>query len=221
MSLTPYIIALVSGLFAGISPCVLPIYPALIHRLTRSKEDPKWVTVFFTLGLIGVYFTLYAIFGALTTMLGSGFLENALEWRGRLALFGAIACWLMAYATFRGGLKIPAIRLLNVEFSGGYFSALASGFVYGTFISPCNAPFMFTGILPALTSRSGIVPGLLMLAIFSIAMAAPLLLLGFASAKAMAVFGIVKKNIRKIEVISAVFLALAGFYFLYLFTLTL
>lgn len=216
-----FVVAALSGLFAGSSACTMAVYPALLNRMTGSREDPKWVTVFFTLGLSGVYFLVYVVFGAFTSFLGLDFLDTAELWRGRLTLIGALFSWIMAWSTLRGGIRLPAVRILKIDAQGGYFGALFTGFVYGTMISPCNAAFLFTGILPALVSSSSVSEGILLLAVFSFAMGLPMLLLGWASGKAIESFSILKNNTRKLEVISAVFLVAVGFYFLYLFLLTL
>ena len=214
-------VAIASGLLAGMSPCLVPVYPALLHRLTRSKEDPRLITVFFTVGLAGVYFLFYAVVGAAAAFLGMDFIESAETWRGRLTLLGALFSWFMAYVTLRGGINLPAIRLFKRESSGGYFGALATGFVYGSIISPCNAAFIVTGILPAIASSRNAFEGMLLLATFSDAMGLPILFLGWTAGTAMSLFKVLKENARRIELISALFLILAGAYFLFLFTLTL
>jgi len=75
-----FVIAGLAGLFAGGSVCTLSVYPALLNRMTASKEDPKWVTVFFTLGLAGVYFLVYALFGALTSLILQNYGAGASLW---------------------------------------------------------------------------------------------------------------------------------------------
>jgi len=216
-----YLIAIASGLLAGVSPCSVPIYPALLNNLTRSREDPKWVTVFFTVGLAGVYFLVYSVLGLVMALAGAGLVETVETWRGRLTLVGALFSWLMAAATLHGGLRIPTIRLFKTEVSGGYAGALFSGFVYGSMVTPCNAPFIFTGILPALASSRSVFEGILLLLLFSVSLGAPFLFLGWVSGAAILTFKALERNARKLEVASAVFLILAGFYFLYLFALTL
>ena len=216
-----FVIAGLAGLFAGGSVCTLSVYPALLNRMTASKEDPKWVTVFFTLGLAGVYFLVYALFGALTSVLGVDFFDTAELWRGRLTLVGALVSWIMAWITLRGGIRLPTFKLLGGNAGRGYLGALTTGVIYGTMISPCNAAFLFTGIMPAIISSKSVFEGLLLLAVFSFMMGVPMMLLGWASGKAIKTFSLLKGNTRKIEIISAIFLIAVGIYFLYLFTLTL
>ena len=214
-------LAFSSGLLAGISPCTIPVYPILLSQLTSAKKDPRWVTVFFALGMGGVYILLYMFLGAAASLLGAETLEGILEFRGRLVLLGALVAWIMAYRMLRGVHSGRTIQFLDAKTGGGYLGALVTGFIYGTIISPCNAPFLVTGILPALSVSGTLFEGIILLAVFTFAMNLPLLALGFASSYALRGFSFIKKNNRRFEVFSALFLAVAGFYFMYLFTLTL
>ena len=215
------LVAAASGLLAGTSACALPLYPALLNHLTRTREDPRWVSVFFTVGLAGAYFILYALFGFIAALLGFGVVDEIEVWRGRLILFGAVFSWLMAWQTLRGGVRIPTVRAVKGGAFDGYAGAIASGVVYGTVITPCNAPFLVTGILPALASSDGVISGVILLVVFSAAMGAPMLLLGWASGAALSTFTALNRNRKSLEAVSAAFLILVGAYFGYLFLLTI
>jgi cytochrome c-type biogenesis protein len=216
-----FIVALVSGLFAGGSACAMPLYPAMLNSITQNKENPRLSAIFFTLGLTGVYFLIYLLFGTLTAFLGIDFLEKAENMRGYLTIVGAFFAWFMAWRTIRGNTSGRIIKIINADIGGGYLGALASGFVYGTIITPCNASFLVTGIIPALSSKGTVFDGMMLLLAFSIAMGLPVLFLGWASGTALSAFEFFRRNSRKVELISAVFLILVGFYFMYLFLLRL
>lgn len=214
------LVALSSGLFAGTSACALPLYPVLLNHLTHERENPRWVSLFFSLGLAGTYFLVYAFAGSLSAVLGLGFFEAAEQWRGRLLLFAALYSWLMAWRTLSGGLTGKTLQLLKPVNSRGYSGVVASGAVYGAVITPCNTPFLLTGILPALASGGGTLNGIILLALFSAAMASPILLLGWASGTALSTFKLIREKRKLIEKTSALFLVLAGLYFMQLFLKT-
>ena len=215
------VISLLAGFFAGSSACAVPVYPALLNRLTASREDKRLVTVFFVIGIAGVYFIIYALLGLLLSLAGAETVLAAETWRGRMTLLGALFSWVMAYHTFKGGLKMPTLKLFKGDTGGGYTGALLSGAVYGTILSPCNTPFVITGILPAIATKASVFYGIALLASFSLAMGIPFLFLGWAYGSAMMAFDILRRNMRKLEIASAIFLVIAGFYFLFLFSLTL
>ncbi|MFH1788806.1 MAG: cytochrome c biogenesis protein CcdA [Candidatus Altiarchaeota archaeon] len=208
-----FLVASVSGVLVGISACALPLYPVLLNHLTRSREDPRWVSLFFTAGLSGVYFILYALMGVLAAASGYGMVEAAEQFRGRLLVFGALFSWSMAAFTVLRGIRLPTIQILRGRAGSGYMGALLSGVFFGTVITPCNAPFLITGILPAIASRDGVITGMLLLGAFSFFMGAPVLLLGWASSIALRLFSFVGERRRSLEVLSAVFLVVVGFYF--------
>jgi len=213
-------VALTSGLLAGVSGCAIPVYPAMFSQMTMNKENPRLAALFFTMGLTGVYFLIYLVLGTLMSFLGLGFLEKAETFRGYLTIFAALFSWLMAWRMLNGGIRGSTVKLINAKTGSGYLGALASGVVYGSIITPCNAPFVVAGILQALASKGGVFGGVLLLTVFSAAMGAPMLLLGWASGTALSTFDLLRRNSRRIELASAFFLALTGFYFLYLFLLT-
>ncbi|MFH1126048.1 MAG: cytochrome c biogenesis protein CcdA, partial [Candidatus Altiarchaeota archaeon] len=151
-----FMVALISGFFAGVSACAIPLYPAMLYQLTQNREDPRIAALFFTLGMAGVYFLIYLSFGVLAAFLGWGFVESAEKLRGYLTIFAALFSWFMAWRTLRGVSGGRAIQLVKAETKAGYSGALISGFVYGSVITTCNAPFLVTGILPALASRGSV-----------------------------------------------------------------
>jgi cytochrome c-type biogenesis protein len=220
MNISLMAVSLMSGLFAGVSSCALPLYPILLGQLVNGRDDKRLTAFFFALGLAGTYFSVYLLAGTLSVFLGEGFMEDVEGIRGFLLLAGGLFAWLLAWKTFRGGMGFGVVRMLGGDMKAGYLGSLFSGFVYGTMVTPCNAPFLFTGIMPALASKTSVLDGALMLLAFSFAMALPLLLLGFASGAAMNAFAVLNKNRRKLELLSALFLAATGVYFIRLFALT-
>jgi len=220
MNLNLLLISILSGLFAGISPCALAVYPVVLNQLVDSKDDKRLTAILFTIGLAGIYFTVYLLAGTLSLFFGTQFIEDIERIRSYLLILGALFAWLLAWKTLKGGLNFGAVKILKKDFMKGYVGSLLSGFIYGSIITPCNAVFLFTGILPALASKTSVLDGVLMLLAFTVSMSLPILFLGLASGMALSTFKALDQNRRKIEIISVLFLAGAGFYFLWLFTLT-
>jgi cytochrome c-type biogenesis protein len=192
----------------------------MMNQITRTKENPRLASVFFTVGLAGVYFLIYVIMGALAAFFGMEFVNTAESWHGYFRLLGALFSWYMAWQTLRGGVHGTTVQLLKFRPKNGYLGALLAGFVYGTVLTPCNAPFVVAGIVQALSTQGTVLHGIMLLSVFSIAMATPLLLLGWISGAALSAFKIVEKNRRQLEIISALFLIAVGVYFMYLFFLS-
>ena len=79
--------------------------------------------------------------------------------------------------------------------------------------------FMVVAIMPAILSGATVVQGVLLMALFAVTMTLPLLAVGLLSSNALDSWA--KKHVRVIELTSAVFLLLAGFYLLHLAWLNL
>ncbi|MFH1835555.1 MAG: cytochrome c biogenesis protein CcdA [Methanobacteriota archaeon] len=208
-----------SGLLAGVSACALPLYPVLLNQMTKAREDPRLISIFFALGLAGTYFTMYAAAGAISTILGFEFIGQVELFRGRLYLLAAFLCWFMAGRTFIFKKFGGVFQVVKKPSLKGYLGAVATGFAFGTVITPCNAGLLISGILPAIASASTVFQGLILLAIFSFTLSFPVLVLGFASGVAINTFSFLRKNQRFIEEVSAFFLILVGVYFASLYLL--
>jgi len=160
------IIALVSGFISFASPCTLPILPAyLAYTFESSEKNIKGMTVFFFLGLSSVFVLL----GMTATFIGS-FL------RSQITLFSQIA----GIAIIFFGFYI----LLGKGFSGfkmryskpkSYFSSLLFGAALGISWTPCVGPILVAILLLASTTSS-IFTGGLLLFIYAVGLAFPLIL---------------------------------------------
>ncbi len=186
--------AFIAGLITFLAPCTLPLVPAYLGFISgvapEDLQHPASVRgarqriflngLFFVFGFMFVFI----LFGTLAGFLGSAFVPARL-WLARLGGFFVIFFGLMMLGTFR----LPALskeyrptphRLFS---RGTPASSLAIGGAFAFGWSPCVGPILGSILLFAGTTGTA-VEGAFLLAIFSLGLAIPFLLvaLGVSSA---------------------------------------
>ena len=161
------IIALIAGFVSFASPCTLPILPAYIaYSFRASKQNIKGMTVAFFIGL-SIVFTLL---GMSASLIGKFLKDN-------LTLFSQVA----GIAIIFFGIYI----LLGKGFTGikikqskpkTYFGSFLFGSALGISWTPCIGPILVALLLLASTTSSVLTGGLLLF-MYSIGLAFPLILI--------------------------------------------
>jgi cytochrome c biogenesis protein CcdA len=207
-------LSLLSGLFAALSPCSLPVYPVLLNILARSEAGRRGSAVAFALGLAFMFSLFYVALGFMLELVGDAVFTYLDHVYAIIYLAAAVLCFLFALQS------LGKIRLLSRTFGftgrlyAGVPGAFLTGVFFGTVLSPCNLPFILTGVLPVVLAKTTIIDGLLLMFAFSFSLSLPVLILGVVSGHAMDTW--VRRYLNKIEAASALFLVAAGSYFLYM-----
>jgi len=161
------IIALIAGFVSFASPCTLPILPAYIaYSFRASKQNIKGMTVAFFIGL-SIVFTLL---GMSASLIGSFLRDN-------LTLFSQVA----GIAIIFFGIYI----LLGKGFIGikvkqskptTYLGSFLFGSALGVSWTPCVGPILVALLLLASTTSSVLTGGLLLF-MYAVGLALPLILI--------------------------------------------
>ncbi|PKQ17479.1 MAG: thiol:disulfide interchange protein, partial [Actinobacteria bacterium HGW-Actinobacteria-8] len=201
---TLIVVGIVSGVITAISPCVLPVLPAIltssIQDGARSRRRP--------LVVVGGLVTSFAVFTLLGGILLSslGLPDDLLRWAGivTLSIVGI-------------GLAIPAVgHLLERPFQNTRLPQLnreGNGFVMGLALGlvfvPCAGPILAS--ITVLAATNGLSWGLVVLtASFSIGIAIPLLAFGVAGQSIGSRIKAVRERLQAIRVTSGVVLILTA-----------
>ena len=212
------LIAVSSGLIAGVTSCLLPTYPVLLNIITRNPRHRRLSTILFVSGMTLAYILFYTILAGFIIAYGWEFAENIDEKRSILFLFAAAISFFFAADTLAhlNVLKKTFVLFNKVDYPGDKGTFLA-GISFGSIITPCSAPFLITGIMPILASKVTYPQGVILVLLFSLSLGFPLLILGLTSAHALDTMRWLQKNTRKIELVSSLFLVIVGLYFLRLY----
>lgn len=137
-----FVVALLGGVIAGFSPCVLPMVPVIFGFVTGAlpgATDARETTLR-SLSLVGVF-----ILGVAVTSAVIGVLAAVL---GRAIFVGPWALWLIAAICLALGLQM--LRVIRLEFSAfhallkrptraGMLGAGLFGLAFGLVVPPCTS----------------------------------------------------------------------------------
>lgn len=171
LSLASAVMAMMAGLASIASPCVLPVVPIVV---TGSAEDHRHRPLLIVLGL-----SLGFIAMGVATALFGGAIAPAMPVFEKVAGVLIIAF---------GVLMLFGINLFkNLHFfsrigSGGKgrWSGLVLGLTLGLVWIPCVGP-MLSGVLTLVATQGSVASGVVLLALYSLGFAIPMLLAGYAS----------------------------------------
>lgn len=198
--ITLIIVGIVSGLITAVSPCVLPVLPAIltssIQDGARSSRRPYVV--------VGGLVTSFAVFTLLGGVLLSslGLPDDVLRWVG-IATLGIVGL----------GLAVPAVgHILERPFQNARMPRLSrdgNGFVMGLALGlvfvPCAGPILAS--ITVLAATNGLSWGLVALTVaFAVGVAVPLLGFGIAGQRIGSRIKSVRTRLKTIRIASGVVL---------------
>ena len=133
----------VIGLFATVSPCVLPLYPGFLAYLAANGADgarspaTRWLGLVVLAGVLTTMLALGALMSALTLSVGS-----LLRIVTPLADMIVIALGVVLLSGWDLFARLTALRAPAVG-GGPVRSAYVYGLLYGPIALPCSAPLLF------------------------------------------------------------------------------
>ncbi|MHB1485811.1 MAG: cytochrome c biogenesis CcdA family protein [Saccharofermentanales bacterium] len=206
-----YILSFLEGIITFISPCILPMFPIYLsyfagNNSTGAKNKTLTNALGFTLGFTMVFVTLGAFAGTI-----GGFLR---EYRTFVNIFtGSIIVIFGLY--FIGLIKIPVLdQNRHFEFKNknkelGFISSIIFGIVFSIGWTPCVGVFLGSALMLA-ASAGGSFKGILLLLVYSIGLALPFLISAILIDKLKSTFDFIKRNYKKITLISGIILIIIG-----------
>lgn len=211
-----YLVALVSGMFSFLSPCVLPLVPAYICFITgNSYQDVRegdkiakwamfWPAVAFVLGFSTVFIALGAGASA-----AQGFL---LEYKEIFAKISGVMIIVLGLH-FAGVIKLSFLyKEARFQTSGeqkGLVGAYVIGLAFAFGWTPCIGPILAT-ILTLAATQEHFSQGVALLAVYSLGLGVPFIIASVAINKFLRASGRLRKHMQTIERVIGVLLIVTG-----------
>ena len=189
-------LAFFAGLLSFLSPCVLPLIPGYIsyisgqnlNELTDNKKNVLIKSIFFSLGFSFVFI----MFGATASLLGKVFITYSNELR---IIAGLII--ILFSLQFIGIIKLNILnkekKYYTKEFNKNLFFPILVGAAFGFGWTPCIGPVLGS-ILALAAVEETFYKSILLLIFYSLGLAIPFILSGYALNR----FLIVSKNLKKL-----------------------
>ena len=192
--MTEIFIAFGAGLISFLSPCVLPLIPGYIsyisgstlENLLKSKNVNLLPIILFTLG----FSVVFIIFGASATFLGKILLKNSFPLRIIAGLI-IIIFSLHILGVFNLNF-LNYEKRLDAEKNSNVFSSFLVGMAFAFGWTPCIGPILGSILILASTTEN-IYEGIMLLTFYSLGLAIPFILAGYAIQK----FLLISKNIKQ------------------------
>jgi len=203
-------LAFAAGVVSFASPCVLPLVPGYVSFITGSRATegerrrPLVPILLFILGFTIVFTLLGAFAGSFVR-----FFKD--PWFQRIAGLVVVILGLLtlAYALGRGPAALFAERRPLLErIRPGTVGALPLGVAFAAGWTPCIGPVL--GGIYAIAASGGAAKGAALLAIYSLGLGLPFLLVGIGADRLVRRLGWVRRHYRVIAGVSGAVLVLAG-----------
>jgi cytochrome c-type biogenesis protein len=218
VNLFAYLIAFAAGVVSFLSPCVLPIVPGYLSLITgldiaqleRPGRSQSWGIVRDTSLFVAGFGSVFVLLGLSATTVGQVLFENqllltrisgAVILSMSLFLIGSLylqAPWLYQEARFH-----PELGRF------GKAAPTVAGAAFGFGWTPCIGPVLGS-ILTIAASSGRATTGGTLLAVYSVGLGVPFLVMGLAFSRLVGTMAWVKRNFTPIVVISAASLAFFG-----------
>ena len=206
------IIAFGAGLISFLSPCVLPLIPGYIsyisgqnlEQIVEKKQKILAKTIIFSLGFSLVFIS----FGATASYFGS-FLIN---YSNTLRIIAGIIIIIFSLQIM-GVLKLNILNKEKRFYTKNYSNNLFFPFLVGTAFAfgwtPCIGPVLGS-ILTLAAVETSIAQGVILLSFYSLGLAIPFILSGYAITKFLSVSKNLKSKMRLISLIGGSILLITG-----------
>ena len=205
-------IALGAGFVSFLSPCVLPLIPGYIsyisgqnlEQIVEKKQKILAKTIIFSLGFSLVFIS----FGATASYFGS-FLIN---YSDTLRIIAGIIIIIFSLQIM-GVLKLNILNKEKRFYTKNYSNNLFFPFLVGTAFAfgwtPCIGPVLGS-ILTLAAVETSIAQGVILLSFYSLGLAIPFILSGYAITKFLSVSKNLKSKMRLISLVGGSILLITG-----------
>lgn len=217
--------AFIAGVLTFLAPCTLPLVPGYLGFISglsfeqlknpdrKSRIKIFYNGLFYVLGFSLVFILLGTAFG-----LGGAALLQYRFWLSRIG--GVFVIFFGLYML--GASRLPVLNFLAFDRKFDTRALrpgnLLSSFIFGTAFAfgwtPCVGPILGTVLLLASTT-STMSQGTILLAIFSLGLAVPFLIIALAAGSASRYWGKLTKLMGFISILGGLFLVFLGFLLLF------
>ncbi len=216
--LTLPLFAVVAGLISFTSPCALPLVPSYLSYVSGlpisdlSDQGARRVVVMSTGAFVGGFTLVFTALGASSTLFGT-FLIHHLP--VILKISGVVIVILGLAMT--GLIRIPSLareRRMNLSrIVRGPRGAFPLGMAFAFGWTPCIGPILASILAVASTSHTAL-EGASLLAMYSMGLGVPFLILAVGVGRAKRSFTFLKRHGRSIEIAGGLLLVLVGILFI-------
>lgn len=208
-----YLLTFLEGLASFISPCLLPMLPIYISYFMgeegKGKKKAVLNSIAFVLGFTLVFLTL-SIFANVAGNIISRYIRNIKIVFGIIIIilgFNYMEILKLKFLNKTKGIKIKDKNL-------NFFKAMTFGILFSISWTPCIGTFLASALF-LIAKEQELVKGILLMILYSIGLGIPFIISAILIEKLKEVFDFIKKNYKKVKIISGLILIIMGLYMIF------
>jgi len=213
-----YLVAFAAGVLTFLSPCLFPMIPAFIAYITGvSSEDLKdsakravvaRKTVIHSLLFIAGFSLIFVLLGLTATFIG----KALFRYQQAIRIAGGI--FIMLFGLYLTGILrfdfLAKEKRLGIKVKGAtYLGSFLIGVTFAAAWTPCAGPILGS-ILVLAGTKTSIIQGAKLLAVYSAGIGLPFLVTGVAINYFLEFFNRFKKLVSAINIVGGIFLIIVG-----------
>ena len=217
MTWTLPLVSLGAGVISFSSPCCIPLVPGYLSYVSAlpisglGTREARTLTLRASLLFVAGFTVAFTVLGASVGLVGAALLRQM----PTIVRFAGVGIVLMGFATL-GFVRLPFLqrerRFDLARVSPGLTGAFTLGLAFAVGWVPCIGPVLAT-IFTLAGSTSSVSWGALLLAIYSIGLGIPFVLVGVFFARGRTSLNWLARHGRRIEQVGGVFLVVIGILF--------
>ena len=208
-----YLLTFLEGLASFISPCLLPMLPIYISYFMGEEETGKKKAVInsigFVLGFTLVFLSL-SIFASTIGHFISGYTKYIKFIFGIIIIILGLNYMEILKLKFLNKTKGINMKKKNLNF----VKACLFGILFSISWTPCIGTFLSSALL-LIAKEQDVLKGIVLMLIYSIGLGIPFIISVLLIEKLKEVFDFIKKNYKKVKIISGLILIAMGIYMMF------
>ena len=207
-----FLFTFLEGIASFISPCLLPMLPIYISYFTGEENNKKKAvinSIGFVLGF-SLVFLLLSIFASTLGAFIGGYIKYI------KIVFGIIIISLglnyMEILKLNFLNKTKGVKFENKKFN--FFRAVIFGVLFSISWTPCIGTFLGSALL-LIAQQNSMIKGILLMLVYSVGLGIPFIVSILLIEKLKELFDFIKKNYKKVKIISGLILVGMGLYILF------
>ena len=208
-----YLFTFLEGIASFISPCLLPMLPIYISYFMGEEEKNKRKVIINSIGFVlgfTILFLILSIFASTVGNLVSGYIKYIKIVFGIIIILLGLNYMEILKISFLNKSKWVNLNKKNFNF----FKAMIFGILFSISWTPCIGTFLSSALL-LVAKEQDVIKGIVLMFLYSIGLGIPFIISAVLIEKLKDMFEVIKKNYKKVKIISGLILIVMGVYMLF------
>lgn len=207
-----FVFTLLEGIASFISPCILPMIPIYISYFSgKDSEKNKALTnsIAFVLGFSFIFILLAILTNRIGLFLTEYLKYIKIAFGIIIIILGLNYMDILKFKIFEKFKKFqPDVNNLN------FIKSFIFGILFSVSVTPCIGTFLSSALL-LIASEDSLLKGLILIILYCIGLGIPFILSSLLIDKLKKLFDVIKRNFKKVKIISGIVLIFMGIYLIF------